>query len=62
MLPHRLSREVHMQSQLPTYDVPKDSSSVSRGVFAVAAAARVSNRLDLADLPNPPKNDAFRPR
>lgn len=43
-----------MSQNLPLYDVPKYGGTVAGGAFAVALAARNSERLDLRDLPNPP--------
>ena len=51
-----------MQGPLPLFDVPKDNTGVSRGMFAVASSTSNRPKLDLADLPSPPQNGTLRPR
>lgn len=51
-----------MQGPLPLFDVPKDTTGVSRGMFAVAASTSTRPKLDLTDLPSPPPNGTLRPR
>lgn len=51
-----------MQGPLPLFDVPKDITGVSRGMFAVAASTSNRPKLDPADLPSPPQNGTLRPR
>ncbi|HDR9135079.1 hypothetical protein KDX16_28570 [Burkholderia vietnamiensis] len=44
-------------AEFPLWDVPKYASGAAGGVFAVAQAAhRNSERLDIRDLPNPPRS------
>ncbi|CAJ4322237.1 Uncharacterised protein [Burkholderia pseudomallei] len=44
-------------AEFPLWDVPKYASGAAGGVFAVAQAAqRNSERLDVRDLPNPPRS------
>ncbi|MDR8877252.1 hypothetical protein [Burkholderia multivorans] len=44
-------------AEFPLWDVPKYAGGAAGGVFAVAQAAqRSSERLDIRDLPNPPRS------